>query len=175
MKNNVYMPFNFDFKYEYKTYKNIGKEYKIKYKAEKNVLYRLYWFIRKIFNWNEKKYKDLNNFSEWEEYVNQTRSGDTSNKKDFIHFLEGKARGCDVNRNTIGSIVTPIYVILISGGLSILLLLVPKSDIYESVSYAWCTFSVILFLILVFLLSYNHSKSNQYFFCKDYIEIIKKQ
>ncbi len=175
MKNNSYMPYNFNFKYEYKTYKNIGKEYKIQYKAEKKILYRLYWLIRKVSNWNEKKYKNFNNFSEWKEYINHTRLENNSNKEDFIHFLEERMRNCDVNRNTIGNIVTPIYVILISGGLSILLIPAQNDKKYESVLFAWCTFSVILLLILLFLLKYNHSKSNQYFFCKDFIEIIKKQ
>lgn len=60
MKNDAYMPYNFNIEYEYLTYKNIGVEEKILYKAKRNTFYRLRLLIRKFFNKNERKYKNLN-------------------------------------------------------------------------------------------------------------------
>lgn len=175
MKNNAYIPYYFNLKYEYRTYKNIGEEYKIQYKAKKNVLYKLYWLIRKVFNWNEKKYKNLNKFSEWEEYINHKSLGDVSNKKDFIHFLEGKARNSDLNRNIIGSIVTPIYVILISGGLTILLIPAQTTVIQEHILSTWLFFSLLLLFMLIFLIENSYRRNMRYNFYRDYIKLIEKQ
>lgn len=178
MKNNAYMPYNFNFKYEYKTYKKIGKEYKMQCKAKKNVLYKLYYklylFIRKIFNGKETKYKNLNNYSEWGEYVNQKSLTDKSNIKNFMFFLEEKARNCDVNRNIIGSIVTPIYVVLISGALTILLLPNQTKLIYERVSSTWVFFSVLLTFALIFLIMIMERKNSLYYFYIDYIKLIEE-
>lgn len=172
MGNKAYMPYNFNLKYEYQTYKNIGKEYRIQYRAQKNILYKLYWQIRKLFNHNEKKYKNINKFSEWEEYVNKTRQEYSSDNKDFIHFLEGKARFYDFSRNIVGSIVTPIYAVMMSGSLTIFSLLA-QNNIFKVVLPGWWFFSIMLICIFVFLLKSNFRRSNLYFFFRDYIKTIE--
>lgn len=174
MKNREYRPYKFNFKYEYKTYKNIGVEDKILYKAKKNVFYRLRLGIRRLFNWDDKKYKNLNKFSEWEKYVNSIRP-EFSNNTDFIHFLKDSARHYDVKRNMVGSIVTPLYVVMMSSMLTIFLLPDGTEVIFEHVLLAWVLFSVILVLTLLFLLRNNYKNNKLYFFYMDYIKVIEEK
>ena len=69
-----YMPYGFDFKYEYATYINIGTEEKVEYKAKSAFWFRCLKIIRKYRNKNKKKYKRLKNYSEWKEYILEKNS-----------------------------------------------------------------------------------------------------
>lgn len=175
MKNDAYMPYNFNIEYEYLTYKNIGVEEKILYKATRNAFYRLRLLIRKFFNKNEKKYKNLNKYSEWEEYVKNTSVADILNKKDFIHFLEAKARYYDVIRHTVGTILTPIFVVILSGALTIFLSPIQGDILPDVILFSWLSFIVILYIVLIYLNQSNNYRNNRYFFYKDYINIIEEQ
>ena len=175
MKNDAYMPYNFNIEYEYLTYKNIGVEEKILYKAKRNTFYRLRLLIRKFFNKNERKYKNLNKYSEWEEYVKNTSVADILNKKDFIHFLEAKARYYDVIRHTVGTILTPIFVVILSGALTIFLSPFQGDILPDVILFSWLSFIVILYIVLIYLNQSNNYRNNRYFFCKDYIKIIEEQ
>jgi len=175
MKNDAYMPYNFNIEYEYLTYKNIGVEEKILYKAKRNTFYRLRLLIRKFFNKNERKYKNLNKYSEWEEYVKNTSVADILNKKDFIHFLEAKARYYDVIRHTVGTILTPIFVVILSGALTIFLSPFQGDILPDVILFSWLSFIVILYIVLIYFNQSNNYRNNRYFFFKDYIKIIEEQ
>ena len=170
MKNDAYMPYNFNIEYEYLTYKNIGVEEKILYKAKRNTFYRLRLLIRKFFNKNERKYKNLNKYSEWEEYVKNTSVADILNKKDFVHFLEAKARKYTVNSNIEMGITTPINVLILSGGLSVLLLFIQEFLSFYFVLVMWIIFGILLWFIYVLLIKNNLKTNYKYFFYMDYIK-----
>lgn len=68
-KMSKYNPYNFDREYEYRTYKNIGKQQEIDYKAQTNIAYKIYQWIRNKRNPQEKRYMNFDNYLEWEEYV----------------------------------------------------------------------------------------------------------
>ena len=172
---NKYMPYNFDYKYEYKSYKNVGVDVKINYKSKSNVFYKLRQFIRNLFNKNEKRYKKLNTYSDWENYVINSRKGRCLNRKDFIHFLRSRERVCEYSHNIVGSVVTPMYVVLLSGGFTILLLPNENNPTIDNIIPIWLFFTVLLSFILFFLMKRSHKKRNEYYFYKDYIKIINKQ
>ena len=175
MKDSTYMPYNFNFNYEYQTYKNIGIEKEMQYMARKNCFYKLRYLIRKLLNKNEKNYKNLDKFSEWEEYVKSTRLKKSCNNKDFIHYLEGRARRCNVNRNIDGNIVTPIYVVMASGALTVLLLTIQEHKTLDLILGVWLSFSAITYFIFEYLIKRNCKMNDQCFFYMDYIKIIEEQ
>ena len=174
MKNKE-MLYNFDYKYEYKTYKNVGVDEKINYKSKGNFFYKLLRLIRFLLNKNEKRYKKLNTYSEWENYVIDSREGRCFKRKDFIHFLKSRQRKCECCYDIVGSVVTPIYVVLVSGGLTLLLLPYQNDSTISNAFGAWFLFTVLLIFILVFLIKRNYKYRNEYYFYHDYIEIISKQ
>jgi len=168
-----YLPYEFDFKYEYRTYKKIGREEKRRYRAENCFLFKVWWNIIKRRNRHEKKYKIIKNYSEWKAYVSEKKSNYIGNE-DFIHFLKSNARKSEYSQGIIGNIVTPVYVALVSGGLTLLLLLAQKSNLFIVASYAWGIFCILLILIFIFLLSRSFSKRNECYFYRDYIEIMRE-
>ena len=176
MKINEYMPYNFDFKYEYLTYKNIGKEEEINYYAKICIFYRLYLGIRKLLNKNEKKYKNLNKFSEWEEYVKSKRVAYFQNEKNFLHFLKSRLRHCETVNNIMGNIILPISVLIFSVSFSVILLPFEEKamSMFSYIYVLWIFFDIFLFLLLGFLINSTFKTRKLYFFLMDYIKIIEK-
>ena len=173
MKKDVYIPYKFNSKYEYQTYKNIGLEHKIEYKSKKNICYKIYWRIRKLYNRNEKKYKNFKVFSEWEEYIRkETKNRIKNNKKafkNFLHYLESRKRRYKYDQSLITAIGVPVYMTLMAGALALYNLV----DFYN-VHCKWFIF--VLFLIVVFLILhiFLSNYTRRYYFYSDYIRITKK-
>lgn len=174
MKKGKYMPYYFDRKYEYRTYKNIGVEYRILKQAEKNIFCKLRWKVRKFMNAGERNYKNFDKYSEWEAYVNSLPFMNSSNKTDLLRFLQSRARLYDFARNIVGSIVTPFYAVLLSGALAVLIAMPMDKITYVIVLYIWGFFCILLFVLLVFLYKMSWVKSNWYYFYRDYIEIVQR-
>lgn len=182
MKNREYRPYKFNFKYEYKTYKNIGVEDKIIYKAEKNILYKLRFKIRKIYNWDEKRYRNFAKFSRWEEYVNEEIRNKINNDKkiykDFVHYLEYERRSYKYSQSLIIGISVPAYMVLATGALTVFGL---KSSNNCSVQdmliiniFNWFMFVPILLAVIVILYTLLTRYTKRYYFYSDYIMVIKK-
>ena len=84
-----YMPYGVDLKFQYRTYKHIGKLHQIEFRAEKRCIYKLLRKIESLSNKNEKKYKNFATFSQWEHYIcNELDRIRFINKEDYIHYLE---------------------------------------------------------------------------------------
>lgn len=167
-----YLPYKFDSRYEYRTYKNIGKDEAIKYKAQKSVYYNILWKLRRLLNHDDKNYRQLKNYSEWKIYILEKNVNYMGNE-DFIHFLGSKARRNEHLHSVQGNIVTPIYVVMVSGGLSLLLLPFQKKYIMEGALYVWLSFCILVIFVLVFLLCCSYKQCNRHYFYRDYIEIIR--
>ena len=176
VKKASYMPYDFNTKYQYLTYKNIGIKHRVNYMAEKYFLYRFRRCIRNLRNNNDKKYKNFDSFLEWKEYVIENkRQADYLNNKNFIHFLKGRLRTYDFKRNLIGNLVIPLYTVIASGLLAFILFLVQDVKITFLMLDIWIWFSIFLLFILIYLERLSKKTWNLYYFYKDYIEIVEGQ
>lgn len=173
---NIYRPYNFDFKYEYKTYINIGKDHKIEYKADRSRIFKLYKSSIEFVNQNESKYKKFNCFSDWEQYVKEKIDidyfYDEDNLKNFKKFLNKGKREKENAKSNIGNIVTPIYITTLSGSLTFMC---ASNVSNQKFVYVWIVFSVFAIIIMMLSLRWSINKNHTYNFYKDYIEIIEKQ
>lgn len=167
MQKKEYMPYNFDFKFQFRTYKNIGRKHKIQFKSEKNVFYRWYAFLRDWHNKKERKYKDFDKFSQWRCYIEKEfKSNKYNNNDDLKHYLQVKADTNEDLSNVISAIVTPIYVCLITIATACLRL--DQSLLLQMFIYL----SILLVAILVFLLVCHRKYRNRYIFYTDIIKIL---
>ena len=64
MRNHMSCIPNIDLKFEFKTFKNIGKLNKIK--EQKKIFCKQRVWLKKITNKKEKRYKNFDSFSQWE-------------------------------------------------------------------------------------------------------------
>lgn len=178
MKNSTYKPYDFDFKYEYKTYRNIGIQDKIRYKAKNDIFCRLRLKIRKVHNRDEKKYKNFNNYSEWEKYVMAKLSGKYAYSleyySNFVHYLKEKERNYKFEQSTVVSIFIPILILLATGAVTIFAgsdLVKEESPVLFKYGVDWFIFSIIVLIIFGIGFIYKKQKDTYYYFYKDYIKI----
>lgn len=115
-----YIPYGVDFKFQYRTYKNIGKTCQIEFKARKNFLYKILNGIRKFNNKNEKKYMNFDTFSQWKQWIRQELNlNEGDNKENIIHYLEKYKSNSEIVCDMIGVIVTPMYVVVLTTGVTL--------------------------------------------------------
>lgn len=178
MKKKNYMPYNFDEKYEFKTYKNIGRSSKIYYCFKKNLFLKMYYKL-----WNneiEKRYKNYNTYSEWEKFIlSQVASKYDYNLEyynNFVHFLKEKKRHYEFGQSVINSIFIPILLLLATGVVTILL---GNDFIKEECSFLlefeinWFIFGLIVIMIFIIAYIFKVRNNKYYYFYKDYIEILE--
>lgn len=175
MRKKKYMPYNFNEKYEFKTYRNIGKNLK---NSQNSIFSKI--FCRCKRNKEQKKYKEFDTYLDWENYVLRYIECklvyDSEYYENFIHFLKRRKRISKGEYNVVIGIVTPIYLALSSGAISVLSKAFEdlKIDILMQLEITWGIFSCIL-LTTFFIVSILNSKRKKiYYFYKDYLEITVK-
>ena len=173
MKRKKYMPYNFDIKYEYKTYKNIGKQYKLDWRSKRNLFYKIYKLIRKFYNRNEKKYANFDTYSLWREYIKSKMliSG-LRNYKDFIHFIKGHKRSNDYMRSCVVGITSSVYMVIVTCLFTGLMFMVEGQEI--TLFVAWIVFSITIIAVMVVLCIIGYWKANMFYFFKDILDILKE-
>ena len=163
-----YLPYGLDLKFEYRTYKNIGETYRIDLKAEVNFLYKIPKIIRSISNKKERKYRNFDTFSQWEHYIHEKFNFEKFiNQEDCVRYLE-KSKRCKENvYNMIGAIVTPIYVVMLTMGITILTAL--------NLFYGFIYMSVILVIVLFVLMVMFSRIKRKIYFLKDFIWVLQNE
>lgn len=182
MKRDAYVPYNFNFKYEYQIYKNIGIESEIQHRAKKNIFYKLRLKIRKLFNRNEKKYKNFATFSQWEEHVKEVIKNiindDKKLYKNFLHYLEYQRRYFQYTKSIITGIAVPAYMVLVAGALTIFGLddsyKENVQDILIIKGFNWFMLALILLSAIAVLHILITRYTKRYYFYSDYQKVIKK-
>lgn len=120
MGKGNYLPYNFDIKYQYKTYVNVGTDYKLHCCAANSKRYKLRQVYRKWSNKEEQKYKKFDTYSQWETYVKslfvnmQCRNG-----KDFKHYLLELQEESDLGEMICSSIAVPVIMALLTGFITV--------------------------------------------------------
>ena len=161
MENNKYKPYNFDFKFQYRTYKNIGIRHKNQFMAKK-MRYRIYETIRNLNNKDERKYKNFDTFSQWRRYIEEEFKGNLKNYDDLKHYLQKRKDDYEFLRNVSGTIVVPIYVCMITMELSVYTT--------EGVDPIFTIISVFAYLITLCL-----RQKYRYNFYRDFIKILNQE
>ncbi len=179
MKKTKYMPYCFNVGYEYRTYKKIGKYYKID-----NFCGGLFYkVIRKLINKNQKRYKKLHTYSDWKKHAIDYLDK-IDNKEDFLRFLKYRRDNLQMLINVILSIAVPIYICeistiipfhdsidnIINTGDSDRLLNERLNSVFDS--FKMC-FICILLVFAASILLHEYCK-NHYFFYRDWIEITEE-
>lgn len=159
MKKEKYRDYKFDIDYEYRTYKNIGKDYGDSKTADRGVLLNCKRAVRKWMNKKEKRYKFCNKYSEWEKYIIEKYVFDS----DMFHWLYGKKRDAETYVETIKVILIPIYLTMIS-----VLVSMEKSVTY----YAVIAVCFIVVMVSTIVLYGSIEKKH---FLDDFVEVVKKK
>lgn len=162
-----YKPYNFDVDFQYRTYKNIGKNYKIQFCARKSRFYKIYGMIREWCNKNEKKYKNFDTCSQWKSYIEKEFKGTNYiNHVDFKHYLKQRKEFHKSWLNISETIVTPIYMCLITMQITVY-----SAEKVNPLVTIWVTtvLSLFIFFFLTTRCRYHREKYN---FFKDFIRIL---
>lgn len=175
-----YAPYGFDFKFQYRTYKNIGKTYWINFKAKKNFLYKIRRMTREIINKNEKKYKNFDTFSQWEDYIHEEFGAKKfSNQKDCICYLKRSKRTAEIFCDMIGAVITPMYVVLLSIGATLIFNTdIVKIDTYDLsmikayIINGYIYMSIMLTIVFCFLMLHFFKYRRKIYFYKDLINVL---
>ncbi len=114
MKKTNYMPYNINLKYEWETYKHIGKDYGNSRIANIGMRANFLRYVRRITNRDEKNYKFCNKYSEWEEHVRYILNRKINNYNDMIHWIVKKQRISQYILTILKAIVIPIYIAIFS-------------------------------------------------------------
>lgn len=170
-----YLPYGFDFKYELKTYKNIGVNYKINLLSNSNPFYYVRNKIRHVYNVHDKKYKNFDTYSEWKKYIIDKQSTDGCNYSDFKRYLLGNLREYEFQTNLISNILGPIQIAVGSGGLSIFLLIDDNIGIINKTFVVCTCFGFIMIFVLALLTRQSEKIYKKFYFFKDYIEVIDEK
>lgn len=171
MNKKDYLPYNFDSRYEYRTYKNIGRQIEIDYWEKKKLIYKLYNYCRKKNNKNESKYKNCRDYSEWEQYVVSKMPSEIIRTENLIHYLKSKRRSGDFVKNIFSSVMTPLFMTYISVIITILVALYENEN--EILINVYEHLPTLFIILLVYLLIYICIKWNNYYFYDDYISILE--
>lgn len=181
-----YTPYGIDFKFQYRTYKNIGKTYQIEFKARKNFLYKILNCIRKFNNKNEKKYMNFDAFSQWKQWIRQELNlNEGNNKENITHYLEKYKRNSKIACDMMGAIVTPMYAVVLTLGVTLIMntdvikiymenIGIQSAEIIELYIYSgYISMSIIISSVLVLLMWMFRRNKMKLEFYEDLIDILK--
>lgn len=109
-----YRPYNFDVKYEYRTYKNIGVNHRLEFLAGKSLIYKIKKFIRNCINQKEKRYRNFDTYLQWKEYFVDKMPKDSVNRINLYHYLKESRDNTQFLTNEGETVAVPIYVAFLS-------------------------------------------------------------
>lgn len=155
MKKKKYMPYNFDEKYEYKTYINVGMKYKNSFLAKKQKEY-------------PDEYLDVDNYTAWKDhFINQYLKRVTSDSVcNFAHYLNRELRRINKNLDCIKTLALPVWILEITGIITI----ATTDDNKKPIFVGFILSILLLIFIVVFLINRYTAKINFYTDCIRIIE-----
>lgn len=107
-----YLPYSFDEKYEFRTFRNVGKDY------DNNTKICMAGNIRRSFhriiNEKEKKYCICDTYLQWKKYVKNSIKSRNINKDNYMHWLIKKQRYYEIRLETVKLVLIPLYILLLT-------------------------------------------------------------
>lgn len=154
MSKNIYLPYFVDLKYEYRTYRNIGRKYfdmkELTMEEECDVSIR------------KRKYATYNTYMQWEQHIIKIIPRKEKNRANFIHWLKQKLHGSESLLEAVKVILIPVYMVLLSVYI----------NFYEQ--YKETMFFLLLIAITVISTCVLSKVMNKKKFYEDFIEIAEK-
>lgn len=115
MQKQKYMPYFFNYKYERRTYKYIGKDYGNHIIANKGYVRNITrWFRKQLYNKNESKYKFCNTYEDWKRYLLEMPIYSGTDRENAIRYLNNHKRLCEMGLDLIKILLIPIYIAIFS-------------------------------------------------------------
>lgn len=154
-KNKKYTPYNFDEEIEYKIYNNIRERYNRKFLGKKTKVH--------------KEYPGFNKYTEWETYFKNKFLTEISDKCEFKYYLNDRLRVYQGLEDISKSVVTPIYIAVIT------LVLTIYSTIGLSFIVLICSLLVGMILIMISLMCIIWEHGRKVNFYEDCINILEQE
>lgn len=114
MKTKDYNPYKIDIKYEYRTYRYIGRDYGDRKSANIGVIDNLIRCLRKEVNKNENYYATCNTYTEWYMHMKTIIPSGKNNSKNMLYWLRKNQKAAKHYLEAIKVVLVPIYIALIS-------------------------------------------------------------
>lgn len=162
MQKQKYMPYFFDYKYEKRTYKYIGKDYgdRITYNKSWNRNFTR-WYRKCIYNRKESKYKRCNTYNEWKLYILKRQFNSECEKENMKRYLIRKKQDAETIFEISKTLFVPFYISMFS--------IVVGSEAEEPIFWIIISTFFIIFFCTYLIFS---SKKNVDFY-KDYVECLE--
>lgn len=178
MRKQRYMPYFFDFNYEKRTYKHIGKDYGDRRTADRGLIRNfLRWYRKRIYNRKELKYKFCNTYEEWKLYLFERKFCNTYDKQNMIKFLNVQKRFYEKMFESIKTVIIPIYIALYSVGIAAMDKISAGMEVTESEAGELMFFSMIFMTLFIVIISSNwifQHKGDIHFY-QDYIDCLNNK
>lgn len=164
MKKQRYMPYFFNYKYERKTYKFIGKDYGDSKTAHKGFFRNVArWWRLHIGNKYESKYKRCDTYNEWRDYVLNKSFYSKHDLDNAIRYFKGKKQTTEILYDIIKTLIIPIYIALFSVTMS----LAKEQSPWWIISFTLIILAISMGLIVKY--------RNEVFFYQAYIECLENR
>lgn len=178
MRKQRYMPYFFDFKYEKRTYKHIGKDYGDRRTADRGLIRNfLRWYRKRIYNRKEVKYKFCNTYEEWKLYLFERKFCNTYDKQNMIKFLNVQKRFYEKMFESIKTVIIPIYIAFYSVGIAAMDKISAGMEVTESEAGELIFFGMIFMTLFIVIISSNwiFQHKNDIHFYQDYIDCLNNK
>lgn len=163
MKKQKYIPYFFDYKYEKRTYKYVGRDYGNSAISNKGWIGNFVrWFRKHIYNRNESKYKICDTYEEWESYVKNNLRKRVDNKN-FMHWLIMQKRLAENELEAVKAILIPIYIALLT----------IKEILPFEGNFTWDKILILIISIIILSVVILYINKEKVDFWEDWIKIVK--
>lgn len=109
-----YKPYGFNEKYEYRTYKNIGRDYGNRKYANMGPIYNAERFMRRKMNAKEKSYAICDTYLCWKEYIEKNIEKNLLGNENYKHWLVKQQRYYKERLEAIKVILIPLYIFILT-------------------------------------------------------------
>ncbi len=144
-KKEHFKPYGLDLKYEFNTYRQVGRNYGDRKTAHMGLFLNFMRWRRKRKNRREGKYKFCNTYSDWERHVQEILPMHIQNYEDMLHYLLERKSGAEEYLEIVKILLIPIYLSLVAFYQIFL------GD--EILASKYVVFHIVLFLLIILLSS----------------------
>lgn len=109
-----YKPYGFNERYEYRTYKNIGRDYGNRKYANMGLIYNAERFLRRKINTKEKSYAMCDTYLQWKKYVEKNLEKNLTDNENYMHWLIKQQRHYKERLEAIKVILIPLYIFILT-------------------------------------------------------------
>lgn len=178
MRKQQYIPYFFNYKYERRTYKYIGRDYGDHIIVDKGWIRNLSrWYRKRIYNRKESKYKFCNTYEEWRRYLLEKQFYNACVKQNMIKYLNRQKRVLEIIFESIKTIIIPIYIAIYSGAIALMDNVFQEKESSASEHMMFMAVCMMMLTLLIICVSsyWIHKNRDDFCFYEDYIDYQKNE